>query len=405
MTLDAQILKALRAASGGSVSGAELCQELGCTRAAIWARIQDLRGLGYDIEASPHLGYRLLSTPDVLHADDGGATWGDEDCSGTAGDSAQPCDTGLALDDADPYAAAKAIDLCARATAGDRRYGVLSAAWVRADGAALPAPGLQVGLQTAFGASVHPQGGATLLALSTGHARTVGQPGACNGISCQSNASGAAPTGFPMDDPDCPPTSAIADDVALELQLRVPTNASGYSFSFKFHSFEYPDYVCDPSGYNDQFVALVSPPPTGAYVPAGSSLGNVSFDSNQHPVSVNLGFFDVCDGSAPQRFASHCTSSATVKCPSLPSPYCPLGTGELGGTGFDKWHGTTGPAGATRWLATQAPAAAGSTITVRFAIWDGGNAKFDSTVLIDDFRWVATGGSVSIGTEPVPNPH
>ena len=40
------------------------------SRAAIWARIEDLRSLGYDIEASPHLGYRLLSAPDVLHADD-----------------------------------------------------------------------------------------------------------------------------------------------------------------------------------------------------------------------------------------------------------------------------------------------------------------------------------------------
>jgi BirA family biotin operon repressor/biotin-[acetyl-CoA-carboxylase] ligase len=29
-----------------------------------------LRTLGYDIEASPHLGYRLLSAPDALHSDD-----------------------------------------------------------------------------------------------------------------------------------------------------------------------------------------------------------------------------------------------------------------------------------------------------------------------------------------------
>jgi BirA family biotin operon repressor/biotin-[acetyl-CoA-carboxylase] ligase len=40
------------------------------SRAAIWARIEDLRSLVYDIEASPHRGYRLLSAPDVLHADD-----------------------------------------------------------------------------------------------------------------------------------------------------------------------------------------------------------------------------------------------------------------------------------------------------------------------------------------------
>jgi BirA family transcriptional regulator, biotin operon repressor / biotin---[acetyl-CoA-carboxylase] ligase len=70
MPLEAQILKALRSAGEGSVSGAELSQELGVSRAAVWARIEDLRALGYEIEASPHLGYRLLSVPDVLHADD-----------------------------------------------------------------------------------------------------------------------------------------------------------------------------------------------------------------------------------------------------------------------------------------------------------------------------------------------
>jgi len=70
MTTDAQILGALRAAGEGTVSGAELSQRLGLTRAAIWARVEELRRLGYEIEASPHLGYRLLSTPDVLHADD-----------------------------------------------------------------------------------------------------------------------------------------------------------------------------------------------------------------------------------------------------------------------------------------------------------------------------------------------
>src|SRR5438128_1209823 len=70
MATDAQILTALREAGNGSVSGAELSQSLGISRAAIWARIEELRQLGYDIEASPHLGYRLLSSPDALHADD-----------------------------------------------------------------------------------------------------------------------------------------------------------------------------------------------------------------------------------------------------------------------------------------------------------------------------------------------
>ncbi len=69
MTIDAQILSALRHAGEGSVSGAELSQKLGISRAAIWARIEEMRSLGYDIEASPHAGYRLINVPDVLHSD------------------------------------------------------------------------------------------------------------------------------------------------------------------------------------------------------------------------------------------------------------------------------------------------------------------------------------------------
>ena len=69
MSIDAQILTALRKNPGG-VSGADLSHKLGISRAAIWARIEEMRSLGYDIEASPHFGYRLLTAPDVLHADD-----------------------------------------------------------------------------------------------------------------------------------------------------------------------------------------------------------------------------------------------------------------------------------------------------------------------------------------------
>src|SRR5664279_2460970 len=69
MTTDAKILSALRAHPGG-VSGAQLAESLGISRAAVWARIEELRRLDYDIEASPHFGYRLVSSPDALHADD-----------------------------------------------------------------------------------------------------------------------------------------------------------------------------------------------------------------------------------------------------------------------------------------------------------------------------------------------
>jgi BirA family transcriptional regulator, biotin operon repressor / biotin---[acetyl-CoA-carboxylase] ligase len=69
MTTDAKILSALRANPDGA-SGAQLAEQLGISRAAIWSRIEELRKLDYDIEASPHFGYRLVSSPDALHADD-----------------------------------------------------------------------------------------------------------------------------------------------------------------------------------------------------------------------------------------------------------------------------------------------------------------------------------------------
>lgn len=70
MTTDAAILSALRQAQTEGVSGAALSSQLGISRAAIWARIEELRQLGYEIEASPHSGYRLTKVPDVLHGDD-----------------------------------------------------------------------------------------------------------------------------------------------------------------------------------------------------------------------------------------------------------------------------------------------------------------------------------------------
>ena len=69
MTTDAKILSALRANPDG-VSGAQLAEHLGISRAAIWARMDDLRQAGSDIAASPHFGYKLVSAPDALHADD-----------------------------------------------------------------------------------------------------------------------------------------------------------------------------------------------------------------------------------------------------------------------------------------------------------------------------------------------
>jgi BirA family biotin operon repressor/biotin-[acetyl-CoA-carboxylase] ligase len=69
MTTDAKILSALRAHPDG-ISGAQLAEQLQISRAAIWARIEDLRQVGFDIEASPHFGYKIIGEPDALIAAD-----------------------------------------------------------------------------------------------------------------------------------------------------------------------------------------------------------------------------------------------------------------------------------------------------------------------------------------------
>ena len=64
--LDEKILNVLRNNTQTHVSSDELCKLADISRAAIWKHIEKLRDEGYDIEASPHLGYRLISVPDRL---------------------------------------------------------------------------------------------------------------------------------------------------------------------------------------------------------------------------------------------------------------------------------------------------------------------------------------------------
>jgi len=50
------------------ISGEEISRHLDISRQALWKHIQELRDAGYDIIAVPHLGYRLVSSPDRLFA-------------------------------------------------------------------------------------------------------------------------------------------------------------------------------------------------------------------------------------------------------------------------------------------------------------------------------------------------
>lgn len=300
----------------------------------------------------------------------------DESCGHTA---TGPCDMGLALDDVNAQNGAKAIDICA--TVANNGYGVISASYVRVDGSALD-PAAQVGLMSQFGDNVPAQVGSSMLVLSSGRARTPGQANACSSNTCLNHGTINFP-GYPQNAPGCPIANSIRDDVALELHLKAPSNATGFRFKFKFHSFEYAEYVCND--YNDQFLAWMNPPPMGAMN------GNISFDSNNNPVSVNVAYFDVCPQETLQYYAYNCIAA---NCPSPPMPYCPSGPNELVGTGFDVGN----DAGATSWLYTTAPVTGGQEFTLRFAIWDTGDSALDSTVLIDGFEWIADGTTVVVNT-------
>jgi len=325
----------------------------------------------------------------------------DEDCDGVV-DNPPPdtCDAGLAIDDADPFDGAKAIDICKIANgAGD--WGVVDAEYTRADGPGsfgAPPGALQYGLLDDFGPNVAVQKGARMLGLSAGYARAQFDPNPCGNCYCSSNFGGVPPPGFPQDVNGCNPSPAINDDVALNLTLRAPSNATGYKFLFKFYSFEFPEYVC--SSFNDQFIALVNPPPMG------SVNGNISFDSAMNPVSVNVGFFDVCDPALLVYYSQYGNGA-------LPPPgTCSSGTAELIGTGFNKGEfgagcsgdGGGADAGGTGWLQTSAPIGGGETFELRFAIWDAGDSAYDSTVIIDGFEWIANGGTVNVGTDPLRDP-
>ena len=312
----------------------------------------------------------------------------DEDCDDLIDDADPdllPCDAGL-LVDGGPYDAIKAIDLCKVATNADE-WGVLEAKWIMADGSP-PAGGnfdLGHGILAGFGPNVNVQKGDRMLAVSSGAARQPSDPGYQSPGGFSKGYSCNHPFGFPKESPSCgvAVTGGCYDSTGLEVKIRVPSNAQGFSFNFNFFTFEWPGYVC--STFNDFFTTILSP------YPAGQSDGNIVFDNLGNPVSVNNAFVDVCGCfGGPPCFAGGKTFD------------CTLGTAGLQGNGF----GTDlagSDHGSTYWLSTQAPVTPGSEITLQFVAYDSGDGILDSTGLVDNFTWIAEPGT-KIETKPIPDP-
>ena len=58
------------------------------------------------------------------------------------------------------------------------------------------------------------------------------------------------PVGLPATD------ATVYDTVRLSMTVRVPTNAQGFKYDFRFWTYEYPIYIC--TQYNDFFLALLT---------------------------------------------------------------------------------------------------------------------------------------------------
>ncbi|WP_406661072.1 biotin--[acetyl-CoA-carboxylase] ligase [Methanolobus sp. ZRKC3] len=65
-----EIIRLLKAAGNNTVSGQEIGEKLGISRAMVWKYIKAIKNEGYDIQSTPKVGYMLRSSPDVLIPDD-----------------------------------------------------------------------------------------------------------------------------------------------------------------------------------------------------------------------------------------------------------------------------------------------------------------------------------------------
>ncbi|MEZ4441465.1 MAG: choice-of-anchor L domain-containing protein [Polyangiaceae bacterium] len=311
----------------------------------------------------------------------------DENCDGNVDEPPMVCDSGLAIDSADPLDAARAMGLC-KMSAGNGEWGVVSAQWVLPDGS--PAPNnpnyhLGHGILTAFGPNVNVQEGAAMFAVSSGTARQPTDAGYQSVGGFDKGYTSAHPQGFPKESPSCPgiTTGTPHDGTAVAITIQAPSNAQGFSFDFNFYTYEWPGFVC--SQYNDFFVASLNP------IPMGQTDGNISFDQLGNPVSVNNAFLEVCGctGGPP------CSAGGK-------SFTCALGNSELQGTGFGL-DTEFADHGATSWLQTAAPIGPGETFTMTWTTYDSGDGVLDSTTLVDNFQWTAEPGT-TVGTNPIENP-
>jgi len=292
----------------------------------------------------------------------------DNDCDGKIDEVAPACDLIGQLKQGDPLDFARSMDLC------DEE---------RACGPSAPCPG---GMRCAqgrcsrvlgarFNSDADPQAraivasfaqsgpfsakvGQSMVVLSTGKAVYNPQ------VTCPQTGTGFSNSAT---DPDPKAEDPEANDyVELALDIVVPANAQSFDFNFHFFSTEYPEWIT--SKFNDTFWVQLH---------SKKFNGNISFDKNGTPIRIKNAFFDICDPDPTEPLtATMCSRPASM----------------LIGTGYANDCTGKGPTskangGSTGWLHTSAPVTPGETIKLVFSIFDKGDHKWDSAVLIDNFRW------------------
>ncbi len=158
----------------------------------------------------------------------------------------------------------------------------------------------------------------------------------------------------------------VNDYTELRFTAEVPLTVNSISYDLAFFSYEYPVFYL--SEYNDMYIG---------WLESEVWTGNISFDQNGAPISLNAGFLDYRDANAAND--PQCQANCTAP--------------ELHGTCMEGHAGT-------KWLTTTAGVKPGETITVVFAIFDMTDSVLDSYVFIDNLSW-GCDGEAPPTTEPI----
>ena len=331
------------------------------------------------------------------------------DSDAFSADSTAPKNTAIAL--------AHALDICMpRVSANTMDAGILEATLTQsAKSSNALVDRRQINLVDAFTSEsgntrIIPRNGNTFIVLSTGEATDAAHNAST--ADAQYTTDQIMPYTYRMvhnrkikTHDACPSASKINDAVRLHLKLRAPVDAASFSFDFRFFTHEYPYYLC--TIYNDMFVAILTDENGDPFIDTDhdgyltDEDGNVSFDSDGNPISINSAFFTSC-----QPPACHTSNFLNAKektgCP--PSIDCQKQTcgqchDDDSGSFTDLYAFTRTPfpggdytdsharGGATAWLTTTVPISGAQVFNLDFYIWDTTDQRFDSTVLIDNFRW------------------